>query len=106
MEPRKARYRRTLKGKAARSRYRRSAKGRATTTRYRKSAKGKAAAKRYQQSEAGRKTQARARAKAKSKPAALSGSDRATRCPTDGAAVWFGRAESFKSSLDGTTGSP
>jgi hypothetical protein len=44
---RKARYRRSAKGKAAASRYKRSAKGKAAQARYGLSEKGKAAAKRY-----------------------------------------------------------
>ena len=48
---RKARYRRSAKGKvaakAAAIRYKRSAKGKAANARYKRSEKGKAAAKRY-----------------------------------------------------------
>jgi len=42
---RKARYRRSAKGKAAASRYKRSAKGKAVQARYGRSEKGKAAEK-------------------------------------------------------------
>jgi hypothetical protein len=68
---RKARYRRSLKGRAADARYKHSAKGKVAQTKYKKSEKGKAAAKRYRQSEVGRKAQARALAKAKSNPATM-----------------------------------
>jgi hypothetical protein len=74
---RKARYRRSAKGRAAgaaaQARYRRSAKGKAATARYRRSEKRKAAnakaCARYRQSEKGKATAMRYRARRKERSA-------------------------------------
>jgi hypothetical protein len=70
---RKARYRRSAKGKAAAkaaaSRYKRSAKGKAANARYRRSEKGKAVAMRYRHSSAGKAANAKARARGKERSA-------------------------------------
>ena len=57
---RKARYRRSAKGKAAASRYRHSAKGKAAQARYGLSEKGKATTARYGRSEKGKAANAKA----------------------------------------------
>ena len=72
---RKARYKRSAKGKAAASRYKRSAKGKAAQVRYELSEKGKAATKRYRSSSAGKAANAKARARRKERSADASRPD-------------------------------